>query len=191
MLYIHKKGFSHKALNILKRMAAFHNPEFYKAQAMRLSTYGKPRVFSCSDDLGAYLALPRGCESDLRELVQKHTLNAEWVDEMQNGQFIQAEFKGVLRAEQQRALNAMIEHRTGVLSATTAFGKTVVAAALIAARKVNTLVLVHRQQLLAQWVTRLTDFLVLPEETPDKVSKKGKKPEGGPHRQSGDRGKTG
>ena len=49
----------------------------------------------------------------------------------------------------------MLAHDTGVLAATTAFGKTVVAAWLIAQRGVNTLVLVHRRQLLEQWVERL------------------------------------
>ena len=56
----------------------------------------------------------------------------------------------------------MLAHDTGVLSATTAFGKTVVAAWLIAERKVNTLVLVHRRQLQEQWVERLAAFLGLP-----------------------------
>lgn len=43
--------------------------------------------------------------------------------------------------------------------ASPAFGKTAVAAWLIAKRKVNTLVLVHRQQLLDQWHERLAMFL--------------------------------
>ena len=43
MLYIGKSGISQRALNALKRLAAFKNPEFYRAQAMRMSTYGKPR----------------------------------------------------------------------------------------------------------------------------------------------------
>ena len=53
----------------------------------------------------------------------------------------------------------MLRHETGVLSATTAFGKTVVAAWLIAQRNISTLVLVHRRQLLDQWVERLAAFL--------------------------------
>ena len=56
----------------------------------------------------------------------------------------------------------MLAHETGVLAATTAFGKTVVAAWLIAQRGVNALILVHRQQLLQQWVERLSTFLGLP-----------------------------
>jgi superfamily II DNA or RNA helicase len=47
----------------------------------------------------------------------------------------------------------------GVLAAGTAFGKTVVAAKMIATRDRSTLVLVHRRQLLDQWVARLRTFL--------------------------------
>jgi superfamily II DNA or RNA helicase len=56
----------------------------------------------------------------------------------------------------------MLAHDTGVLAATTAFGKTVVAAWLIAQRGVNTLVLVHRRQLQLQWIERLSIFLGMP-----------------------------
>lgn len=51
----------------------------------------------------------------------------------------------------------------GVLSATTAFGKTVVAAWLIAKRQVNTLIIVHRKQLQDQWIERLSTFLDIPK----------------------------
>ena len=61
--------------------------------------------------------------------------------------------------------DALLEHDTGVLAATTAFGKTVVAAWLIAQRGVNTLVLVHRRQLLDQWIERLSTFLGLPAKS--------------------------
>lgn len=73
-----------------------------------------------------------------------------------------ATFRGELRPEQHAAAKAMLAHDNGVLAATTAFGKTVVAAWLIAQRGVNTLVLVHRRQLLDQWLERLSTFLDLP-----------------------------
>ena len=47
----------------------------------------------------------------------------------------------------------------GVLCAPTAFGKTVTAAAMIARRGVNALMLVHRTELLKQWQERLRTFL--------------------------------
>lgn len=65
MLFIAKAGISQRALNALKRLAAFKNPEFYKAQAMHMSTYGKPPVLSCADEITDYLCLPRGCETDV------------------------------------------------------------------------------------------------------------------------------
>ena len=71
-------------------------------------------------------------------------------------------FQGELRVEQEAAAKTMLSHDTGVLAATTAFGKTVVAAWLIAQRGVNTLVLVHRRQLLDQWIERLSTFLGMP-----------------------------
>ncbi len=48
-----------------------------------------------------------------------------------------------------------------MLCAPTAFGKTVLGGALIARRSVNTLILVHRQQLIDQWKERLQTFLDL------------------------------
>jgi superfamily II DNA or RNA helicase len=83
-------------------------------------------------------------------------------DERYGGRPLDVRFQGELRPEQQAAADAMLAHQTGVLAATTAFGKTVVAAWLIAQRGVNTLVLVHRRQLLDQWIERLAAFLGMP-----------------------------
>src|SRR5262249_23718899 len=68
-------------------------------------------------------------------------------------------FLGELHDGQAKAFEALAKHDFGVLAATTGFGKTVVAAALIAHRRRNTLVLVHRRELLTQWVERLKTFL--------------------------------
>lgn len=68
-------------------------------------------------------------------------------------------FAGTLRPDQEVAVSAMLRHDTGILCGPTAFGKTVTAAALIARRGVNTLVLVHRTELLKQWQERLQAFL--------------------------------
>ena len=177
MLYIEKKGLSQMALNTLKRFAAFKNPEFYKAQAMRLSTFGKPRVISCSDDYEKYLALPRGCEDDINSLLNEQNITLIQEDDTNPGKTINVEFSGILRDEQQSALDALSAHKNGVLSAATAFGKTVIGAKLISLKKVNTLVLVHRQQLLSQWRERLEQFLIINESLPKLPQKRGRKRE--------------
>lgn len=162
LLYVEKEDLPSPMLNRLLRLAAFQNPEFYKAQSMRLSTFGKPRVIACGEDLVNHIALPRGCVADLKTLLQAHSIKPEIRDERFAGTRIDAEFRGQLRPLQQEAVSKVVDHDEGILCAPTAFGKTAVGAWLIAARKVNTLILVHRQQLLDQWHERLAMFLDLP-----------------------------
>ncbi|MDI6816022.1 MAG: DEAD/DEAH box helicase family protein, partial [Actinomycetota bacterium] len=159
MIYVEKRGLPPAMLNHLMRLAAFQNPEFYKTQAMRLSTFGKPRVISCAEDFDNYIGLPRGCLSDVLEALAVHGVRAELADERFAGNYIDVGFRGELAPLQQEAANAALAHDIGVISAETAFGKTVIGAWLIAERKVNTLVLVHRRQLMDQWCERLKTFL--------------------------------
>ena len=64
-IYIDRSKLPPTAVNRLARLAAFQNPEFYAAQAMRLPTFGKPRVISCAEMFSRHVAsskgLPRGC----------------------------------------------------------------------------------------------------------------------------------
>ncbi len=175
MLSIEKTGISQRGLNTLKRLAAFRNPEFYKAQVLRLPTYDKPRVISCSDETTEYLCLPRGCEEDVAGLLVEAGVRAVSSDRSCFGRRINVRFKGDLREEQIPAAEEMLKHDIGVLSATTAFGKTVIAAKLIAERKVSTLILTHRRQLLAQWTAKLNEFLDIDEALPLLEKKRGRK----------------
>ena len=158
-VYVPKADLTPSLRNRLIRLAAFQNPEFYRAQAMRFSTFGKPRVISCCEDFPKHLGLPRGCLDELLDLFESLKVDVTLVDQRFGGTPVDLEFHGTLRAEQKQAADALLQQDIGVLSASTAFGKTVVAAYLIARRKVNTLVVVHRQQLLDQWIQALSRFL--------------------------------
>ena len=175
MLYIPLAGLSARCVNAFKRIAAFRNPEFYERQGMRLPTYNVPRIISCSELSDHYLALPRGCEDAVSDILSRHAVNTSISDKTNHGRSISVTFKGELREEQQMAMDAMIAHRTGTLSATTAFGKTVFAIAMIAKRKVNTLILVHNKSLLAQWNERLEQFLEIDEAIDKPHGKRGRK----------------
>jgi superfamily II DNA or RNA helicase len=164
LVYVEKRGLPSAMLNCLLRLAAFQNPEFYKAQKMRLSTYAKPRVIACGEDFAEHVALPRGCLSEIIALLEAHGIRPEVRDERFVGTPIEVEFQGELRPFQLEAVSKITRHDEGILCAPTAFGKTAVAAWLIANRKVNTLVMVHRQQLLDQWHERLAMFLSLHSE---------------------------
>jgi hypothetical protein len=164
LVYVEKKGLPPAMLNRLIRLAAFQNPDFYRAQAMRLSTFSKPRVIGCADDFADHIGLPRGCLDDVQALFKAHNIKAKIDNECLKGTSIDATFRGELHPSQQVASDKMLAYDNGVLSAPTAFGKTVVAAWLIAQRKVNTLVLVHRRQLMDQWRERLALFFDTPIE---------------------------
>ena len=161
-VYIDRSDLPPVLVTRIARLAAFQNPEFYTLQAMRLSTFGKPRVISCAKLFSKHVALPRGCLDDLLRLLADVGIKAKLRDERTQGRPLETRFLGELTAEQKKAVAALLKHETGVLAATTAFGKTVVAANMIAARGRNTLVLVHRRQLLEQWVARLQMFLDIP-----------------------------
>ena len=169
MIYIPIIGLTSPALNALKRLAAFKNPDFYRMQAMRKSIYDKPRVICCADITKDYICLPRGCEKPLCDMLNEANVRYSIVDKTNPGTLIPVSFNGKLRDDQQKAADAILEYDTGVLSATTGFGKTVIASYLIAQRKINTLILVHTQALLAQWKKSLESFLcfeLTPPETP-------------------------
>lgn len=174
-VYIPLKSVSAKALNHLKRIAAFKNPEFYSKQAMRLSTYSIPRVISCFDITEDYLAMPRGCEDSIVAFLKDNEVAFDVVDETNHGRHIEVTFKGEEREEQLEAIEAMLSHNNGVLYATTAFGKTVTAAAMIDRKKVNTLILVHSKTLLSQWHQRLIEYLDIDYKEPENPKKRGRK----------------
>jgi superfamily II DNA or RNA helicase len=159
LIYFEKGQLPQALANRLIRLAAFQNPEFYKAQAMRMSVWDKPRVIGCAENYPKHIALPRGCLDAARDLLQDNGIRCELNDERYGGDPVDVSFVGTLRLDQEAAVSAMLNHDTGVLCAPTAFGKTVTAAAMIARRGVNTLVLVHRTELLKQWKERLQAFL--------------------------------
>src|SRR5450432_1143137 len=161
LVYVESKDLPPAMLNRLLRLAAFQNPEFYKAQAMRLSTYDKPRVIACGTEFVQHIAVPRGCLTEALALLEAHKIRPEVRDERYAGTAIEAVFQGQLRPFQEEAVAKITAHDEGILCAPTAFGKTAVAAQLIAKRKVNTLVLVHRRHLMDQWRERLAAFLGL------------------------------
>ena len=177
-IFIEKQELPPALITKLIRLAAFQNPEFYIAQAMRLSTFGKSRIITCAENFPLHIALPRGCLDECLELFKSLEIEAVLEDKRYIGNKIKLKFLGDLTTQQQKAAKALLQHDNGVLAATTAFGKTVVGAHMIARRKTNTLIIVHRRQLLDQWIERLKLFLDL---EPDQIGMIG----GGKHKPTG------
>ncbi len=160
-IYVPKNALSPSLRNAILRLAAFRNPEFYKAQAMRMPVFNKPRIIACAEEFSEHIGLPRGCADELTALFESLSIEVQISDKRAAGDTLDVSFCGELRNEQLLAGKALLKHDIGVLSAPTAFGKTVLAAWLISRRKTNVLIVVHRRQLMEQWVERLSSFLGL------------------------------
>lgn len=165
MVYVRKEGFSSSALSKIMAIAAFQNPEFYQKQATRQSTHDTPRVICCAENLEKYIALPRACWDSLKEHLAESDIKFKVIDERFSGSTIDATFKGELRDEQKDAVAQILSGDLGVISASTAFGKTVVANYIISERKTNTLILVHTLALIDQWKEKLEQFLDMPPKS--------------------------
>jgi superfamily II DNA or RNA helicase len=177
-IYIEKENLPSNLIQQIIRLASFNNPAFFKAQAKRFSTYNIPRLINCTEEHGGYLVLPRGCLAPFKKLLIDNKIEFHIKDQRQAGVAISADFNGHLSAQQEDAVQQLLEHDYGILAATTGFGKTVAAASLIAKRKVNTLVLVHRTQLLDQWKERLSTFLNVRETEIGQIGGGKNKPKG-------------
>lgn len=177
-IFILKADLPQPLANRLARLAAFPNPEFHRAQAMRLPVWNKPRVIGCAENHARHISLPRGCLEAALALLRDNGVRPDLRDERLSGRALAVHSGLNLSSTQEEAARAMLGHDMGVLCAPTAFGKTVVAAAIIAERRVSTLVLVHRAALLGQWRARMAAFLDLPEGCPGLIGGGKKQPTG-------------
>ena len=161
--------------NRIRRMAAIRNPIYYKNQAIGTANFDTSQwIYLGKDHLSGYIEIPRGLYGNLVENAENAGISYEVKDERQKGKHINVTFKGELRTEQKPALDEMMKHDNGILHAATAFGKTVVCSAMIAEKKVNTLIILESSALLEQWKNALEQFLDIQEALPEYKTKTGR-----------------
>ena len=168
-VYVSQEALTDELRGRLVRLASFSNPEFPKAERMRISVYGTPRIISRAMNGERYLELPRGCADAILGILEECGYEVRIDDKRYCGVSLDAAFCGELRPGQKIALEAVLKHDFGILAAGTAFGKTVVAISLIAKRRTNTLILVNRRQLQIQWISKIAAFLGVEEKSIGKI----------------------
>ena len=175
MVHVPKDGLSAKAMDRIRRLAAFSNPEFYRAQAMRQSVFNKPRIIYLGEETDTHIALPRGCKDELVSLLEANGTACSVEDRRRASRGLDITFTGTLHEGQQRAADALLSHDIGVLEAPTGYGKSVIGAYIIGALKAKTLVIVPKGALVSQWRESLERFLDIDEELPELLTKTGRK----------------
>lgn len=161
--------------NTIRRMAAFGNPIYYKNQAIGTTNFDISQwIYLGKNHLSGYIEIPRGLYEELLDHAQCAGIDYEVTDERQKGKYIDVSFRGELRDEQKPALEEMIKYDNGILHAATAFGKTVVCSAIIAQKKVNTLIILESSALIEQWKDALEKFLEINEALPEYKTRTGR-----------------
>ena len=174
-VYIDTLNLMPRIQNQIRSLAAFDNPEFYKNKRLGYSNYYNFSAVYLGKDVDGYIQIPRGLKEQIIEECKKSGIAVDISDQREKGRPIRVSFKGDLRTQQELAAGKLLTYSDGVLSAATAFGKTVVCSYLIAERKVNTLILLQSKDLLNQWVEELNKFLDIKEEPPEYETKTGRK----------------
>lgn len=174
-VYIDTLNLMPRIQNQIRSMAAFDNPEFYKNKRMGYFNYYNFSAVYLGKDVDGYIQIPRGLKEQIIEECNIAGIAVDISDQKEKGRPIRVSFKGDLRTQQELAAEKLLSYSDGVLSAATAFGKTVVCSYLIAERKVNTLILLQSKDLLNQWVEELNKFLDIKEEPPEYETKTGRK----------------
>jgi len=173
-VYIDTLNLMPRLQNQIRSMAAFDNPEFYKNKRLGYSNYYNFSALYLGKDIDGYIRIPRGLKESIIYESEKAGICIEITDKRKKGRPIRVSFKGDLRIQQELAAQKLLSYTDGVLSAATAFGKTVVCSYLISQRKVNTLILLQSKDLLNQWVDELGKFLDIKEELPKYETKTGR-----------------
>ena len=175
-IYIRKDQLAARLQNQIRRLALYRNPEYFKAKHRNneLSNLKNPYFVYCGKDIEQYINLPRGCTDALLKALNQAGINISLKDKRSKGKTLDVTFNGVLKENQAAAIGTLRKESCGIISAATAFGKTVVGAALIAERKTSTLVLVNRSEILEGWYETLNDFITISEPLPEYTTPTGR-----------------
>ena len=173
-IYIDKTNLKPRIQNQIRRIAAVSNPTYFKDKAMGLSNFNNSRYIYMGYDDSGYICIPRGLFDEIERKCQEDEIDLTVLDERCEGRKLSVSFSGQLREEQQKAVDYFKDKDTGILSAATAFGKTVVCSNIIATKKVSTLILLESSALIEQWQDALETFLDINEELPEYLTKTGR-----------------
>ena len=173
-VYVDALNLKPRLQNQIRCMAAFDNPTFYKNKRLGYSNYYNFSTIYLGQDIDGYIRVPRGLLEEITEKCKKSGIQYDIEDQREKGKPIRVAFQGELRDQQDLAASRLLSYDNGILSAATAFGKTVVCSYLIAQRKVNTLILLESTDLISQWEDELNKFLDIDEQPPEYLTKSGR-----------------
>ncbi|MBP5433337.1 DEAD/DEAH box helicase family protein [Ruminococcus sp.] len=173
-IYVNTKNLKPRIQNQIRRLAVFPNPQFFRNKAIGLSNYAQSRFIYLGYDENGYICIPRGLMESLQERCDNAGINIDLDDKRSCGRPLNIEFNGELRDNQKDAIEALTKYDNGILSAATAFGKTVTCSGIISLIKTSALIILESSALVGQWEKALNTFLTINENMPEYQTKTGR-----------------
>lgn len=157
-------GMNSALAGFLKEELNVANSEYYIKKKSGRSTYNTPRHFNLITESDDGISLPRGFVGDVIRFCREKNIPYDFIDKRKKHSKVDYNFGAPLQAHQNAVIEAVKKKDFGVIVAPPGAGKTVMGLRIIADKKQPALIVVHRRQLLDQWVERIEGFLGIPRK---------------------------
>lgn len=176
---ISRDGMTTPLINFLKEELNFASTEFIIKKKIGKNTFGTERYFKFVEETENEVIVPRGFIGKLIRFCRDNKIEHDFIDERKKHNAIAFLFNAKLREHQQAVIESISKKDLGVIVAPPGSGKTIVAVKIISDKQQPALIIVHRKQLVEQWIERVETFLGIPKTEIGKIgqgkSKVGKK----------------
>ncbi len=166
---INKTGLTTPLVNFIKDTFNVVNPDYFIKKKIGRNTWSTDRYFNLVSEAINEVVLPRGTIGQLLRFCNKQKINFEFQDKRKKSEDIPFSFSTELLEHQKTVLSAVSKKDFGVIAAPPGSGKTIIGLKIITDKCQPALIVVHRKQLLNQWVERIEAFLKIPKNQIGKI----------------------
>jgi len=158
-IQLRKSQLNGKLIKFIKEELNIPNPEYFSKKRLGKSVYKTPQYFCAIKENAKTIFLPRGFVRKLTEFCIKNDI--PYILENSRVKFKKVKFnsKISLYPYQEPVFELAQKYPEGVILAPPGTGKTIIGLQIIAEKKLPALILVHRKQILEQWLERIESFL--------------------------------
>ncbi len=160
---INKTDLTSPLVNFIKDTFNVANPDYFIKKKTGRNTWNTDRYFNLVSESKNEVILPRGTIGQLLRFCNKQKIDFEFQDKRKKSEDIPFTFSTELLEHQKTVLSAVSKKDFGVITAPPGSGKTIIGLKIIADKRQPSLIVVHRKQLLNQWMERIEAFLKIPK----------------------------
>lgn len=170
-----KSSLNPALIHFLKNNLNFFNNEYLIKKRLGISTYQTEKYFKLINETSENILIPRGFADQLLNFCSEQNTKYKIIDKRKLKSPVKFKSKINLYDYQEEAVKDIEKKDFGVIVAPSGSGKTIIGLDLIARKSQPTLILVHRKQLLDQWIERIQSFLGIGKHEIGQLSGRNKK----------------